>query len=250
MANTVLKFHNGAVGKFHNSALIQFHKAEEVGGPSGGRSTQKGVSIFDQDRSLGERPKIRIKGGSVGKLKFKLESKSKSKLFISLKAFSESVVKSLQGRGISISSLLIPLRTESRGRIKLLQKNESFGYIHRGDILATAAKKMEKFQKLARLTLLYNLSESVDHIYENHKRKEYTFSFNEVTNDEMIRAFTHSSSFVGNVRYDPDSQTLLVLLNGKPYLYQDVPERVFDSFMGANSKGAFFARNIKDLFAF
>ena len=251
MTHTVLKFHNGAGGKFHNSALIQFHDVIEVtGGASGGRSTQKGVSVYDTDRSLGERPHRKIAGESIAKLKIRVESRSKSKLFIPLKSFSESVVKPLQGRGVSISRLLIPLRTESRGRMKLLQKNESYGYIHRGDILATAAKKMEKFYKLARLTLLYNLSESIDHIYEKHPRKKLTFSFNETVNDELLNAFTHSSSFIGNVQYDTETSLMRVIINGITYAYSDVPQRIFDAFEGAASKGAFFARAIREQFPF
>ena len=60
------------------------------------------------------------------------------------------------------------------------------------------------------------------------------------------RAFTHSSSFVGNVRYNPQNQTMRVMMNGKGYGFCGVPERVFDSWEGANSKGEYWWRNIKD----
>ncbi len=75
-----------------------------------------------------------------------------------------------------------------------------------------------------------------------------TFEFDEVTNNEALIAFTHSSSFVGNVRYNTDTQGMTMILNGKEYDFCDVPARIFDSFQGADSKGAFFARSIKGQF--
>lgn len=66
-----------------------------------------------------------------------------------------------------------------------------------------------------------------------------------ILTEQRFRAFTHSSSFVGNVRYDQDLQQMVIILNGKEYTFCNVPERVFDAFSGANSKGAFFNRNIK-----
>jgi len=58
-------------------------------------------------------------------------------------------------------------------------------------------------------------------------------------------AFTSSSSFVGNVLYDNDTQGMVILLNGKEYYFCRVPKRVFDSFKGSSSPGAFFNRSIK-----
>lgn len=60
-----------------------------------------------------------------------------------------------------------------------------------------------------------------------------------------LKAFTHSSSFVGNMRYDQDEQSMTGILSGKHYKWCDVSEREFDAFQGAGSKGAFFNRNIK-----
>jgi len=60
--------------------------------------------------------------------------------------------------------------------------------------------------------------------------------------------FTMPSSFVGRVTYNPDFQILNISLPGKIYSFCDVPERIFDSFKGAGSKGAFFNRNIKTQF--
>jgi len=63
-----------------------------------------------------------------------------------------------------------------------------------------------------------------------------------------LRAFTHSSSFVGNMRYDNEEQSMTGILAGKHYKWCDVPERTFDSFEGAGSKGAFFNRVVKGQF--
>jgi len=81
------------------------------------------------------------------------------------------------------------------------------------------------------------------------------FNFKETLNkhwklaakDPRFKAFTHSSSFVGNVKYDQDEQSMQIILNGKTYDFCNVEERLFDSFSGAGSKGAFFNREIKSL---
>jgi len=38
-----------------------------------------------------------------------------------------------------------------------------------------------------------------------------------------------------------------IILNGKTYEFCNVSERLYDSFEGANSKGAFFNREIRTL---
>ena len=86
------------------------------------------------------------------------------------------------------------------------------------------------------------------------KKKKRHFEFVETTNDvwkevaeARFKAFTHSSSFVGNVKYDQDNQTMEIILNGKKYDFCNVSERLYDAFEGADSKGAFFNREIKSL---
>ncbi len=88
-------------------------------------------------------------------------------------------------------------------------------------------------------------------IYKKKKKKKY-FEFKEcacewvdVVKEQRYKAFTHSSSFVGNVRYDQDLQEMTVILNGKEYTFCNVPERKFDAWQGADSKGEYFNRNIK-----
>ncbi len=60
--------------------------------------------------------------------------------------------------------------------------------------------------------------------------------------------FDMPSSFVGKVTYSPDFNTLEIELLGRVYGFCGVPERIFDSFEGASSKGAYFNRNIKGQF--
>ena len=87
------------------------------------------------------------------------------------------------------------------------------------------------------------------------KKKKRHFEFKEnldehwqnILNEARFKAFTHSSSFVGNVKYDQDNQTMEIILNGKKYDFCNVSERLFDAFEGADSKGAFFNREIKSL---
>ena len=69
----------------------------------------------------------------------------------------------------------------------------------------------------------------------------------ETVGNPEFKSFTHSSSFVGNVIWDRESREMEILLNGNKYHFCNVSERLFDSFEGANSKGAFFNREIKTL---
>jgi len=237
--------------------------APELGGSSGGKSTQKGVSIFDQDRSLGERPKKKAPAKSEAKLLVRVESKSKGLILIPIKAFSESLITSGLGRGISVSKIMVTEKIHTIARIRLQEKFESYGYIHRGEIIANATKALnktishlEKLKKLTKLNLLFNMAESIEDIYQEEKPKKFkTFDFEEspeqwqgILTEQKFKAFTHSSSFVGNVRLDVKTGQMRILLNGKPYTFCNVSERLFDAFQGAPSKGAFFARNIRGQF--
>ncbi len=86
-------------------------------------------------------------------------------------------------------------------------------------------------------------------------KKEFNFTealdehWTAIIQEVRFRAFTHTSSFVGNVKYDQDEQMMEIILNGvKTYEFCQVPERVYDAFEGANSKGAYFNRNIRTQF--
>ena len=65
--------------------------------------------------------------------------------------------------------------------------------------------------------------------------------------DDRQPSFNQPSSFVGQVEYFPDELSMNIRLNNKLYSFCNVSERLYDSFEGAGSKGAFFNREIKTL---
>ncbi len=72
----------------------------------------------------------------------------------------------------------------------------------------------------------------------------------ELLEEEIKREeeFTHASSFVGTVVYTPELQSMEITLGSRVYPYCGVPQRLFDGFKGAGSKGAFFNRAIKGIY--
>ncbi len=60
-------------------------------------------------------------------------------------------------------------------------------------------------------------------------------------------SFNEPSSVVGRVVWFED-QTMTIQLRGKTYNFCNVPRRIFESFKGADSKGAFFVRLIRGQF--
>ena len=87
----------------------------------------------------------------------------------------------------------------------------------------------------------------VPHAYEHFEFIDVMENWKFMLNEADLTAFTHTSSFVGNVRYDRDTHEMRILLNSSPYNFCNVSERLYDSFEGASSKGAFFNREIKSL---
>ena len=91
----------------------------------------------------------------------------------------------------------------------------------------------KKKKKIAQVPRGFEFSENLDEHWK------------QVVQEARFRAFTHSSSFVGNVRYDQDLQEMTIILNGKEYDFCNVPERKYDAFEGASSKGKFFNDELK-----
>lgn len=90
------------------------------------------------------------------------------------------------------------------------------------------------------------------HIHLDILEDEKEFNFNEsvadwsdVVGSPRFEAFTNSSSFVGNVKYDRVTSQMTMILNGKTYDFCDVPERKFESLKGAGSMGKEFNSIIK-----
>ncbi len=59
------------------------------------------------------------------------------------------------------------------------------------------------------------------------------------------------SSLLSKVGYDPEAKVLAVQMvnNSDTYLYKDVPQAIYDDLLAAESKGAFYVKNIKGKFA-
>ena len=227
-----------------------------VGGPSGGRTKAKGYKLVSDQ--LGNRPVKHITDITKSKLKLRSETMSKGMLQVPSKNITYSIVKPFHFVGFSTSQLQMKIRTESAGLIKKLTHNHATAYIVLSiEVLRPKLNTIKRGKKIIELFGLYQLSqmaESTDNIFTIPKKVQ-TFDFEEtaeqwagILTEQRFRAFTASSSFVGNVRYDRDEQSMRILLNGIPYQFCNVPERIFDSFEGANSKGAFFNRNIKTQF--
>ena len=59
------------------------------------------------------------------------------------------------------------------------------------------------------------------------------------------------SSLLDKVGYDPEAKVLAVQMNysSDVYLYQKVPQDIFDDLLAADSKGAYFVEHIKGKFS-
>jgi hypothetical protein len=59
--------------------------------------------------------------------------------------------------------------------------------------------------------------------------------------------FFRDSSFIKNVAWDDDSESLLVKFNsGTTWVYFGVPENIYNSMIKATSVGAYFNKNVRD----
>jgi len=59
--------------------------------------------------------------------------------------------------------------------------------------------------------------------------------------------FYRSSSFITNVSWDDDTETLLVqFVSGTTWLYHDVPQDVYNRLVRSPSVGQFFNKNVRD----
>ena len=60
------------------------------------------------------------------------------------------------------------------------------------------------------------------------------------------------SSAIEQVSYDPDAQTLIATFreSGRTYVYDEVPEEVYDGLLFADSLGTYFNAHIRDCFPY
>ncbi|MCL2147260.1 MAG: KTSC domain-containing protein [Synergistaceae bacterium] len=70
-------------------------------------------------------------------------------------------------------------------------------------------------------------------------------------NNDNVEMIEVSSSNVGAIGYDEDSQTLFIrFLNNMMYIYKGVPIGEFEGLRNAPSIGSYLHRNIKNLFPY
>ncbi len=60
------------------------------------------------------------------------------------------------------------------------------------------------------------------------------------------------SSAIEQVSYDSDAHTLIATFrsSGRTYVYDEVPEEIYDSLLFSDSLGAYFNTHIRDRFAY
>jgi len=256
MVHSVILLNDGK-GILLNDAALGFALLNAVGvthGQSGGRVKKRvGRQLVQGD--LGPRPEFATSGESLSKITLHISGLSKSKLhIISRGESSGGIVPYLTG--YSNSKLLIKAKNESKSQLLYKMECESWGITHPTILLSQfvdVGKAIEKSNanqiKIAKIHHYMDVLKEIDKMDTTITSSRIeSFSFDEQTTDPILRAFTGSSSFVGNVRYNRETQEMRVLLNGKPYTFCGVPERRFDAWEGADSKGAFFAREIKGQF--
>ena len=72
-----------------------------------------------------------------------------------------------------------------------------------------------------------------------------------VTRAQPSRMVAVASSAIAAIGHDPASRTLFVRFqSGETYGYLDVPAAVFDAFLAAPSKGAFFQAQVDPVFRY
>lgn len=60
-----------------------------------------------------------------------------------------------------------------------------------------------------------------------------------------------ASSNILGIAYDEDTQEMQVeFTSGSTYKYDDVPQEIYEDFLGASSPGTFFANNIKGSYGY
>ena len=213
-------------------------------GGVGGRVRKKAGRQLSQG-DLGPRPTTISSAESKGKIILKLSGESKSKLSFTSRV--ESIGEPWGMKGSSHAKIIITTRNESMSKLLTKAHAESWGITHPSVVMERVNSNNIKLAKINHYREILN---QIDETYQTtpHKVEIKGFEFNEVCHNEQLIAFTHSSSFIGNVRYNTETQEMRVILNGKSYNFCGVPQRIYDAFEGANSKGAFFARSIRTQF--
>ncbi len=248
--------------------------AHTVGGRGGGsptqhtRTAQKGVSIFDKDPVRGVHARKIFKSKPLGQaeaqLIFKFKSVVEGLILIPTKIKTDAIVKPKQKAGMNIGQLTFVEKNRNYTRLKFEFREKALAYMHQHYVkkakynepmMEIFIKVIERMNKLSEIDIYTKMLESLEKDDLKKNVKSLEFSFDESVEEwrphfteQRFRAFTASSSFVGNIRYDRDLQQIVGILGGVEYTWCNVPERIFDAWEGATSKGAFFGREVKSQF--
>ena len=92
---------------------------------------------------------------------------------------------------------------------------------------------------------------------ESEEESQLSFDFNETprewigskiyTDAAKFLSFEHSSSFVGRVVYEKETEEMIIVLGDRVYNFCSVPRIIYDGFRTAGSKGKYFNSRIKEL---
>jgi hypothetical protein len=225
---------------------------------SGGRVRKKvGQKIINDD--LGSRPVINTDGISTSSILLRVENKSSAKIILPHIIRSTSKISQLFTKGYSLSKLIHVEKFTSMSKIRLFVRNESKSYPDieslkvkiAGEMEARKITRIEKLKRTLRLQEIHSKLEFLDGIDDMFDVKPVilSFEFEETVHNEQLIAFTHTSSWIGNVRFNTDTLEMRILMNGKAYNFCGVPRRVYDAFEGSPSKGEFYWRELRQLYS-
>ena len=160
--------------------------------------------------------------------------------------------KGIWGQGTEFSHQSVAIKSGSSTKAIDTTYKESFCSKCGESVDLVGSHPTLKAKKKKKEILSFEFNEKLDESWKEIEHYLYEDAVNKnvkknTVGDPEFRAFTHSSSFVGNVLWDRESREMDVILNGKTYHFCHVSERLYDSFEGASSKGAFFNREIKTL---
>ena len=229
--------------------------AHITGGSSGGRIKKKvGQRIIND--VLGPRPVLNTDGVSTSRILLRVENRSLARLVVNHIIHSKSKIKRYFEKGYSLARLSYRQDVLSESKTVIFMRENTLKEVSeliknmQNNLSLKTEKSIGKLKRLLRLQEIHSKLEFLDGIDGMFDVKPVIegFEFDEQIEEPTLIAFTHSSSFIGNVRFNTDTQEMTMLLNGKRYFWCRVPRRVYDAFEGANSKGSFFNREIKGLY--
>lgn len=224
------------------TSRVLLNSSTGVAAVEGGGSGGKVKSVGHQLTDLGPRPHTVENGESTSKVVIRPANISKGKIVLRLRG--ESTFTWFGG--VSTARLFFPLKSESHSRLYFVTTAKSHGMLHPSAFMERIVKDTKSLGKAVKALSYISMIESLDTLYETSNILE--FSFKETNHNEQLIAFTHTSSWIGNVRYNTEDKTMRILMNGKAFTHCGVERADYDRFEGAPSKGEHWWREIKDRF--